>query len=224
MSSKSGVKFLLCAFEKSGKSTLTSALRKPLIINLDQKEYGFKVPHVNIKQYEGMDNLIELVTAKLQTYHDKFKEYPETVVFDTVTQMYSAMQKYNSDKYKGFDVHTKNNQETMAFNQFIEQQLIPAGINVVIVAHTLYDEATARHIIPATGAFAKAGSWTSVVNDAAFIEVKSNKLIVHLKGLKFPARTTLADVPDSIAIEDYSIQDHLDQLSTKAIEFEEYIL
>lgn len=218
------VKFLVSAFEKSGKSTLTSQLRNPLIINLDQKEYGFKVPHVNIKEYLGMDALLETIAEKLQAYKDKFGKYPENLIFDTVTQMYSAMQKYNSDKYKGFDVHSKNNQETMAFNQFIEQQLLPAGINVVIVAHTLYDEATSRHIIPATGAFAKAGSWTSVVNDSIFVEVKSNKLVVHLKGLKYPARTTLTDLPDSIPVEEYSLQDHLDQLSAKSIEFEDYIL
>lgn len=218
------VKFLVSAFEKSGKSTLTSQLRNPLVINLDQKEYGFKVPHVNIKEYLGMDALLETIAEKLQAYKDKFGKYPENLIFDTVTQMYSAMQKYNSDKYKGFDVHSKNNQETMAFNQFIEQQLLPAGINVIIVAHTLYDEATSRHIIPATGAFAKAGSWTSVVNDSIFVEVKSNKLVVHLKGLKYPARTTLTDLPDSIPVEEYSLQDHLDQLSAKSIEFEDYIL
>lgn len=218
------VKFLVSAFEKSGKSTLTSQLRNPLIINLDQKEYGFKVPHVNIKEYLGMDALLETIAEKLQAYKDKFGKYPENLIFDTVTQMYSAMQKYNSDKYKGFDVHSKNNQETMAFNQFIEQQLLPAGINVIIVAHTLYDEATSRHIIPATGAFAKAGSWTSVVNDSIFVEVKSNKLVVHLKGLKYPARTTLTDLPDSIPVEEYSLQDHLDQLSAKSVEFEDYIL
>lgn len=114
-----------------------------------------------------MDALLETIAEKLQAYKDKFGKYPENLIFDTVTQMYSAMQKYNSDKYKGFDVHSKNNQETMAFNQFIEQQLLPAGINVIIVAHTLYDEATSRHIIPATGAFAKAGSWTSVNITAA---------------------------------------------------------
>lgn len=218
------VKFLVSAFEKSGKSTITSQLRNPLVINLDQKEYGFKVPHVNIKEYLGMDALLETVAEKLQAYKEKFGKYPENLIFDTVTQMYSAMQKYNSDKYKGFDVHSKNGQETMAFNQFIEQQLLPAGINVIIVAHTLYDEATSRHIIPATGAFAKAGSWTSVVNDSIFVEVKSNKLVVHLKGLKYPARTTLTDLPDSIPVEEYSLQDHLDQLSAKSIEFEDYIL
>ena len=218
------VKFLVSAFEKSGKSTITSQLRNPLVINLDQKEYGFKVPHVNIKEYLGMDALLETIAEKLQAYKEKFGKYPENLIFDTVTQMYSAMQKYNSDKYKGFDVHSKNGQETMAFNQFIEQQLLPAGINVIIVAHTLYDEATSRHIIPATGAFAKAGSWTSVVNDSIFVEVKSNKLVVHLKGLKYPARTTLTDLPDSIPVEEYSLQDHLDQLTAKSVEFEDYIL
>ena len=218
------VKFLVSAFEKSGKSTITSQLRNPLVINLDQKEYGFKVPHVNIKEYVGMDALLETIAEKLQAYKEKFGKYPENLIFDTVTQMYSAMQKYNSDKYKGFDVHSKNGQETMAFNQFIEQQLLPAGINVIIVAHTLYDEATSRHIIPATGAFAKAGSWTSVVNDSIFVEVKSNKLVVHLKGLKYPARTTLTDLPDSIPVEEYSLQDHLDQLTAKSVEFEDYIL
>lgn len=171
-----------------------------------------------------MDALLETIAEKLQAYKEKFGKYPENLIFDTVTQMYSAMQKYNSDKYKGFDVHSKNGQETMAFNQFIEQQLLPAGINVIIVAHTLYDEATSRHIIPATGAFAKAGSWTSVVNDSIFLEVKSNKLVVHLKGLKYPARTTLTDLPDSIPVEEYSLQDHLDQLTAKSVEFEDYIL
>lgn len=220
----SGVKLLLTGFESCGKSTITSALTDAIVVNMDQKEYNFKVPHVNIKEYDGMDALLALVTEKIQAYSTRFGKLPKTVVFDTVTQMYSAMQKYNADKYKGFDVHTKNNQETMAFNQFIEQELIPAGINVVIVAHTLYDEATSRHIIPATGAFAKAGSWLSVVNNSIFVERKSNKLVVHLKGLKYPTRTTIEGLPDSVEIDDYSLQDHLDQLAATQIEAEEFIL
>lgn len=220
----SGVKLLLTGFESCGKSTITSALTDAIVVNMDQKEYNFKVPHVNIKEYDGMDALLALVTEKIQAYNTRFGKLPKTVVFDTVTQMYSAMQKYNADKYKGYDVHTKNNQETMAFNQFIEQELIPAGINVVIVAHTLYDEATSRHIIPATGAFAKAGSWLSVVNNSIFVERKSNKLVVHLKGLKYPTRTTIEGLPDSVEIDDYSLQDHLDQLAATQIEAEEFIL
>lgn len=218
------VKLLVSAFESSGKSTITSKLEDTLVINMDHKEYGFKVPHANIKEYEGMDVLLQTVSDKLVAYKEKFGHYPKTVVFDTVTQMYSAMQKYNADKFKGFDVHTANNKDTLSFNEFIENSLIPSDINVVVVAHTLYDEATARHIIPATGAFSKAGSWLSVVNDAIFIEKKSNKLVVHTSGLKYPARTTLENLPTGIDIEEYDLQEHINQLSAVKFEAEEFAL
>ena len=134
------------------------------------------------------------------------------------------MQKYNADKFKGFDVHTNNGRDTLAFNEFIENSIIPSGINAIIVAHTLFDEATARHVIPATGAFAKAGSWLSVVNDAVFIEKKANKLVVHTSGLKYPARSTLIDLETNIDIENYKLQEHLDKLTAVKIEAEDYAL
>lgn len=218
------VKLLVSAFESSGKSTITSKLTDALVINLDHKEYGFKVPHANIKDYQGMDTLLGTVGEKLKSYKDKFGHFPKTVVFDTVTQMYSSMQKYNADKYKGFDIHTMNNKETLAFNEFIENSLIPSDINVVIVAHTAYDEATARHVIPATGAFAKAGSWLSVVNDAIFVEKKANKLVIHYSGFKFPCRSTLEGLPENTPIEDFDLQKHIDLLSTKKFEAEEFAL
>jgi len=218
------IKLLVSAFESSGKSTITSKLKDVLVINMDHKEYGFKIPHANIKEYEGMEALLSTVGEKITAYKDKFNRYPATVVFDTVTQMYSSMQKYNADKYKGFDVHTNNNRDTLAFNEFIEKTLIPSEINVIVVAHTSYDEATARHIIPATGSFAKAGSWLSVVNDAIFIEKKSNKLVVHTSGLKYPARSTLEDLPTAVNIEEYDLQEHLDKLAAIKFESEEFVL
>jgi len=219
-----GVKFLISAFESSGKSTIASQLEDVLVFNMDHKEYGFKVPHVNLKTYEGMDELLNTVTSKIQAYKEKYDKYPSNVVFDTVTQMYSAMQKYNAEKYKGFDIHTNNNKDTLSFNQFIEESLIPSGINVIIVAHTVYDEATARHVIPATGAFAKAGSWLSVVNDGIFIEKKSNKLVVHTQGLKYPARTTLLDLDTNIEISNYSLQEHINKLQATKFEADDFVL
>lgn len=212
------VKVLVNAFESSGKSTITSQLEDALVFNMDSKEYGFKVPHVNMKEYEGMDNLIEFISEKLETYNEKFGHYPKNVVFDTVTQLYVSMQKYNGEKYKGFDEHKANNSDTLAFNAFIEQALIPSDINVIIVAHTIYDENTSRHIIPATGAFAKAGSWLSVVNEAVFIEKKSNKLVVHTSGFKYPARTTIENLETNVNIEDYSLQEHINKLNKQKIE------
>lgn len=218
------VKLLISAFESSGKSTITSKLEDVLVFNFDHKEYSFSVPHANFKQYTGMDDLIAAMTEKINAYKDKFGKLPKTIVFDTVTQFYSSMQKYNADKYKGFDVHSSNNKDTLAFNQFIEESIIPSGINAVIVAHTVYDEATSRHIIPATGAFAKAGSWLSVVNDSIFIEKKPNKLVVHTSGLKYPARSSLADLPTGIDIETYDLQEHINALAKVKLESADFVL
>ena len=216
------IKLLVCAFESSGKSTLTSQLDNTLVINMDHKEYGFKTPHVNIKEYLGMDALIKTISEKINIYKEKFNKLPSTIVFDTVTQMYAGMQKFNSERYKGFDEHRANNKETLEFNEFIESSIIPSGINVVVVAHTTYDTETARHIIPATGAFAKAGSWLSVVNDSIFIEKKPNKLVVHTSGLKFPARTTLEEIDTGVDITEYSLQEHISKLSKVKFEAEDF--
>lgn len=218
------VKLLVSAFESSGKSTITSQLEDVLVFNFDHKEYSFKVPHANLKDYQGMDWLIQQMSEKIGAYKEKFGKYPKNIVFDTVTQMYSSMQKYNADKYKGFDIHTNNNKDTLAFNEFIEAQIIPSGINAIVVAHTTYDEATARFTIPASGAFAKAGSWLSVVNDGIFIEKKANKLVVHTSGLKYPARSTLSDIEQSAEIEKYSLQDHIHKLEAIKLEADEFVL
>ena len=218
------IKLLVSAFESSGKSTITSQLEDVLVFNFDHKEYSFKVPHANLKNYEGMDYLITQMSEKIKAYKERFGNFPKNIVFDTVTQMYSSMQKFNADKYKGFDVHTNNNKDTLSFNQFIEDTIIPSGINAIVVAHTAYDEATARHVIPATGAFAKAGSWLSVVNDAVFIEKKTNKLVVHTSGLKYPARSTLTDLATGVDIEQYSLQDHIHKLESVKSEATEFVL
>ncbi len=207
------VKLLVCGFEASGKSTITSAITDALVINMDRKGYNFKVPHINYGVFNGMTDFIDTVNTKVGAYQEKFGRLPKTVVLDTVTQFYTAIQKYNLDKYKGFDVHSNINKDTLALNAYVEDTLIKNGVNVVIVAHTMWDVETLRHIIPASGAFAKSGSWTSVVNNSVFIEKKSGKLVVHMRSMKLPARTTLTDIPDFEPVETYDINDHIAQLT-----------
>lgn len=217
-------KWLLCAFEKSGKSTITSQIKDALVINFDQKEYGFKTPHVNIKDFIGMDNLISTINEKIEAYNTRFGEYPSTVVFDTVTQLYMHITRYAGNNFKGFDQHNYISKATLDFNAYIEQSIIGSGISVVIVAHTNWDEATARHTIPASGAFQKAGSWLSVVNDSSFIEVKGGKLVVHHSNMRFPCRTTLTDIPPSQPIEEFDVNEFLDKLASSKLEADDYLL
>lgn len=218
------VKFLVSAFESCGKSTLTSQIDNALIINLDHKEYGFKTVHANIPNYEGMQELIEEINDKIEAYNEKKGEYPETVVIDTVTQMYSAIQKYNLSRFSGYDVHTNNNRDTLNFNGYIEGTLIANDINVVIVAHCMFDSDSGRFIIPASGQFARAGSWMSIVNDSIYIEKKPNRLVVHQNSLKFPCRTTQKGLKDSVAIEDFDINSYLKNLKESKVESTEWVL
>lgn len=218
------IKVLVSAYEASGKTTITSKIKDALVINFDRKEYGFNVPHANFNNYEGMSSVINFINEKINKYKDHFKALPKVVVLDTVTQLYSAMARYNGVKYRGFETHSQNNADTLDFNAYVEEILIGNGISVVIVAHTTVDPDSGRHIIPASGQFSKAGSWLSVVNDALFIEKASGKLVVHLKGFKYPTRTTLKDVEDKIAIEDFDINAYLDKLLASKTESEKFVL
>lgn len=221
---KHAVKLLVCAFESSGKSTITSSITEALVGNCDAKEYGFRVPHFNMKEYTGMENFIATCNSKIGAYKEKFGRLPGTFILDTVTQIYTAMQKFNADKYTGFNIHSANNKDTLMLNDYIENTLIANGVNVVIVAHTTFDADTARHIIPASGQFAKAGSWLSVVNEAIFIEKKNSKLVVHLKSMKYPCRSTLEDLDESVPVEKYNINDHIARLAASKVEADEFVL
>jgi len=218
------IKLLVSGFENTGKSTTAAAIKDALVVNFDRKEYGFAVPHTNIKDYNGMDALVSTINEKLGVYQEKMGKLPATVVMDTVTQFYSTMQKYNDAAFKGFDIHKANNSDTLNLNAYIEDVLIANGVNVVIVAHTTFDADTARHIIPASGQFGKAGSWMSVVNDAIFIEKKTGKFLIHQKSMKYPCRTTLADIEESVDSKDYDINAHIQRLTDSKIEAEGFVL
>lgn len=217
-------KILVSGYEASGKSTLTSKIKNALVINFDKKEYSFNVPHANFKNYEGMESVITFINDKIKAYKKKFKEFPKFIVIDTVTQLYAAMTRYNSVKYTGFKIHEQNNIDTLDLNNYIENVLIANGVSVVIVAHTMVDEKSDRHIIPAQGQFAKAGSWLSIVNDSLFIEKSSGKLVVYFTSFKYPARTTLKDLPDKVGINEFDINEYLNKLVNAKNEIEEYIL
>ena len=218
------IKVLVSAYEASGKTTITSKIKDALVINFDRKEYGFNVPHANFTNYEGMGSVCNFINEKIKKYKENFNSLPKVVILDTVTQLYSAMARYNGAKYTGFNIHSQNNSDTLDFNAYVEEVLIANGISVVIVAHTTVDPDSGRHIIPASGQFSKAGSWLSVVNDAIFIEKASGKLVVHFKGFKYPTRTTLKDMPDKVEIENFDINEYINKLINSKTEADKFVL
>lgn len=64
----------------------------------------------------------------------------------------------------------------------------------------------------------------SETDNAIFIETKNGKRIIHNRSIKFPARSTIADLPDSVLVDDYNLNDHIKALSALEDEVADFIL
>lgn len=218
------VKLLIAAEANSGKTTLTKNLKDSLVISHDGKRYPFKVPHALVPGFESVAELIALTTEKIEAYKDKFGSYPSTVVFDSVSKVFDTIYATCNEKYKNFTIYSELDKEILAFTSFIEDSIIASGINVVLISHALYDPETNRYNLVGKGSFAKRGGFLAEVDESIFIEVKNNKRTLHLKSTKFPARSLQEDLPDTVSIEEFNLQDHIDTLAGVATEVDDYQL
>lgn len=207
-----GVKLLVTGLENSGKSTITSKIKDALVINFDNKEYSFEVANADFREYTGLDSVINFINNKLVAYKEKNGKFPKVLVIDTVTQLYSSMVLYNSKKYNGFNIHSQNNVDTLDLNNYFEDIILANGVDLVVVAHAIYDSDTKAYTIKSQGQFRDAGSWLSIVNDSIFIEKRNGKLTVFLNDIKYPSRTSLEKIEEKMSIDDYDINTHLEKL------------
>jgi len=219
----SASKLLIVGQENTGKTTLTSKLDKAFVVSIDGKAYPFRVPHYRPSEYEGLANFKAELIEKLKEYKAKYGEKPRTIVFDTVTKLYENMYKYAQKNFKGFDVHNTISTETLSFNDMIEDLLIANGVNVVIVAHVIFDEKTSRFTVPATGQFSKTGSWLSLVDNASFIYVQGNTRMIAHTELKYPCRSTV-DMEKVQKVDDYDINTHIEKLEQSQSDNAEFAL
>jgi len=217
------VKLLVVGESNSGKTTVTSKLEKALVVSIDGKTYPYKVPHYRPATYSGIENFKNEMISKLKSYKEKYGERPQTIVFDTVTKLYEEMYKYAQKNFKGFDVHNAIANDTLSFNDLIEDFLIANGVNVVIIAHVVWEKDTNSWVVPATGAFAKSGSWLSLVDESSFIYKQGNSRMISHSEMKYPCRTT-CDMPVKEKIDEYDINVHMKKLMDKQSENAEYTL
>lgn len=209
------VKLLISGVSNSGKTTLTKDLDPDttLVISHDGKNYPFPLPHVNIEDFGAATDLTNLMTEKITAFKEKLGHYPKTIVIDSVSKIFDTVLDNCNTKHTGFKVYSSLNQEIHEFTSYIQNSLISSDMNVVILSHAIYDADTTNYSLVGKGDFSKRGGFLSEVDNAVFIETKSNKRIVHHKSTKFPARTVLTDLPDSQPIADYSLVDHINRLA-----------
>ena len=219
-------KILISGESNSGKTTLLKTLdpKKTLVISHDGKQFPYAIPHVNIPTFGTTAELIKLITEKMIAFKEKFGEFPTNIVFDSVSKIFETIMDSMSIKHTGFKVYGELDINISEFNRFVEDQLISSGKNVIILSHALYDGDTGNYNLSGKGSFAKVGGYLSQVDHAVFIEKKSNKRVIHHKATKFPARSTLDDIPESQPIEEYNLAEHIIKLESVKGEVVEFSL
>ena len=72
--------------------------------------------------------------------------------------------------------------------------------------------------------FATRGGCLAEVDEAIFIEVKTNKRILHFRSSKLPARSLQEELPDSLPVEEFNLQQHIETLAGNTSAVDEYAL
>lgn len=218
------VKLLVSGLSNSGKTTLTKTLENSLVISHDGKRYPFQIPHRLVRDFETAEELIATTSEAIEAYNTKFGEYPETVVFDSVSRIFDTIYDNCNRKYTGYTIYSTLDKEIKEVTSFIEDSIVGSNINVVILSHAIYDADTATYNLVGKGSFAKTGSFLSVVDEAIFLEPKANKRILHFRSTKFPARTLQEDLPDSTPVEEFDLQQHITMLAANQASADEFAL
>lgn len=212
-------KLLITGLANTGKTSLLKTLKNCLVFARDGKPFPLELPHVNVPDFDSINELLDLVSEKLDTYKEKMGDYPDTVVFDSVSRIFTDIETSSSKKLKGYDIWSNVNKE---INMFVEaiNELNNNGFNVVLIAHCTWDEKAGKYIETCKGSFAKIGGFTSVVDYAVNIDRVGKKFIVTHRGNNL-SRTLFNDMPDKQEANEFNLQDYLDKIKTKSNSVEE---
>jgi len=204
-------KLLLSGAPNSGKTSLLQSLENVLVIARDGKRYPFPQPHVNVPDFTLAQEVIDLIVDKINAYEEKMGKLPETIAIDSVSKLFldiegSCIARINSFPYG------EVNKEIKLLVDFIERDLADA-FNVVMVSHTMTDEEGTK-LVNAGGSFGKKGGILSEVDQAIYLDVRGKKRTIHYRNNKLVSRTTLDTLPDSVSLEDFNLQEHIDLLNS----------
>lgn len=219
----SNIKLLVSSLPAIGKTTLLQTLEDVLVIARDGKQYPFPQAHVNVPDFDNVDQLIDLTVEKVETYEDKMGHMPATIAFDSVSKILLDIEGYVLEQVKSFP-YGKVNTEIKKFVDFIERDVVP-NFNVVLVSHALYNEDVSGYqLVNAGGSFGKKGGILSEVDEAIFLELRGKTRNVHFRNSKMCSRTTCPDLPDFVPAAEFNLQEHINLLMEKHGEAKEWSL
>jgi hypothetical protein len=238
MSTKPGVKVLLTGLSNTGKTNALRTLdpKKTLVVSIDGKTFPFPIPHFNvisfphidgfISGYDTADGHVDGIVDKMLKFQEAFGSYPDTVVVDTVSRVFHIIADNSNLQFKNFDIHTNIAKEIALFNNFLQEQLVVNGINVVQISHVVYDEKLNLYTDASSGSYKKAGGVIGTHDHVSFFHVKNKKYLVTHRSPGLPCRTLLteAQLPSEQSADDYSLAEHIKILQTSNSEITKFTL
>lgn len=209
-----GAKILITGMPNSGKTTLLKSLTDVLVVARDGKPFSLELPHFNVPEYSKINDLLDLITDKINVYENKFGHLPKTVVFDSASRIFTDIETNCSKRFSGYEVWSNVNKEINAFLEFINQ-LQENDMNVVLISHAVWDENAKQYIETCKGSFAKIGGFLSTVDYAINIGIVGSKRILTHRGTNL-SRTLLDEMPDKDDATKFNLQDYIDKIKTKS--------
>lgn len=208
-------KVLITGLSNSGKTSLLKTLTNAFVISYDGKPFPLEIPHTNIPDFNKVGEVLDILEEKLTIYKDKFGKSPDTIVFDSVSRIFTQIETSCSARLSGFDVWREVNKEVNEFVNAVNELNDTAGFNVVLISHCVWDEKAGKFIETCKGSFAKIGGFLSTCDYALNIDVLGNKRIVTHRGNSL-SRTLLDDIPAKQDANDFNLQDYINKIEAKA--------
>ena len=88
-------------------------------------------------------------------------------------------------------------------------------MNVVLIAHVMWDEKANKFVETSKGSFGKIGGFLSTVDYAVNIDVVGKKHIVTLRGTNL-SRTLITDMPDKADASEFNLQEYLEKIRERS--------
>lgn len=204
------VKMMISGLPNAGKTYLLQKLEDAFVVARDGKNFPFAMPHINLPDFNNITEVKPIIVDKLKAYKDRFGNLPKTIVFDSVSRIFTNIETNSRNRFSGYNVWTNVNTEIDFFVNFINE-LVNNGMNVIIIAHAVHDSESGLFKEVCKGSFEKIGGFLSTVDYASFVELKGSKRLVHHRG-KPLSRTLLTDVPDNEDATAFNLQTYVNKI------------
>jgi len=247
-SHKKAVKLMVSGEGGAGKSILLKDLKDSLVIYADtKKEFPLQMMHTNIYEYKafanksvprggfeysGMNGLIKHIMQKLVAYKKIKGKLPESIAFDAVTNIYAFVNHHIKATTKNvFGSQAVDIEKEMGlFLSFIERELIPRGVDVIFLSHSVVmqngDDLSVKISTTGSKTFESTGGLFATFNEAIYLNTLNGIKIVHSRNPLYPnvCRSMLTDVPDFELYSDFSIAERLEAIRGNMVDTGDFLL